>query len=506
MGLDHATLAFTVCLAAVIRLGVVTTLYALNRQYKGLSLWLLASVCAAAGFAIMFSREWFSLSSAYSVVQNTLFAAAIGLEYAGTMILFDREPNWRRAGLPVAAMFIGLTLLVLTSDNWSVRSVFVHAILAYLSLLAATAFFHTSWRARSLMSRFMGTVLAGSGLVYVVMGTISAITLLRGAVETGPIPDYEILASLLVEGFLSVGIALFISQRLTAEASTARKHFELLYQMNPEPTIIMDANENITRVNEAFLAMSGFTADEVIGKNGIETLAVDPEEFQPYAETLWRDGHLDEAEVHYKSRGGTPLTVLTSARVLRVDDATYVIAVARDITKSKLLEAELARQARTDALTHLANRRQFMDLAEREIARSQRTGHPVSVAIMDLDGMKEINDTYGHAAGDEVLITVAEVGERAVRSSDLFARFGGDEFVMLLPETGIDAATEVAQRVCDALIAAQSENAVPSDLCRASFGVATITSPGESLDSMLGRADTALYRAKKLGGGRVEVG
>jgi len=505
MGLDHATLAFTVCLAAAIRLCVITTLYLLNRQYKGLGLWALASACAASGFAIMFSREWFSLSTGYSIVQNTLFAAAIGLEYAGTMVLFERKPRWLRVGVPVAVMFVGITLLVLTSDNWSVRSVFVHAILAYLSLLAAAAFFHTSWRARSLMSRFMGGVLAASGLVYVVMGTISAVTLLRGAVETGPISDYEILASLLVEGLIAIGIALLISQRLTAEASNARKHFELLYQMNPEPTIIMDANENITRVNEAFLAMSGRAAEEVIGKNGIKALAVSPEEFQPYSDALWRDGHVDDAEVHFRGRDGGVRTVLTSARVLRVDDATYVIAVARDITKSKQLEAELERQARTDALTHLANRRQFMDLAQREIARSERSGHPMSVAIMDLDGMKEINDTYGHAAGDEVLIAVAEAGERAVRSSDLFARFGGDEFVMLLPEAGVGAATEVAQRVCDALMAVESANAVPSALYRASCGVATTSAPGESLDSVLGRADAALYRAKARGGGRVEV-
>lgn len=505
MGLDHATLAFTVCLTAVIRFCVVTALHLLHRRYRGLGLWVWASACAAVGFAIMFSREWFSLPVGYSIVQNTLFAAALGLEYAGAMLFFGRTPNWRLAAIPVAAMFASVTVLALTNGSWSLRSVFVHALLAYLSLLAALAFFRTSWRARSTTSRFMGGFLAGLGLVYVVMGVISAITLLRGASETGPLPDYELLANLMVEGFLTIGIALLVSQRLTAEMSAARRHFELLYQMNPEPTLIMDAREHVTSVNNAFAAMSGFTVDEVIGRNGIEVMAMDPQEYQQYSDMLWRDGAVDDAEVHYMTRTGESRTLLTSARLLRVDDATHIIAIARDITESKRLEAELARQARTDALTHLANRRQFMDLAEREIARSQRTGHPVSVAIMDLDGMNEINDTHGHAAGDEVLIAVAEVGERAVRSSDLFARYGGDEFVMLLPETGIDAATEVAQRVCDALIAIKPDNGVPSELYRASCGVATTTAADESLDSVLGRADSALYRAKKLGGSRVEV-
>jgi len=111
------------------------------------------------------------------------------------------------------------------------------------------------------------------------------------------------------------------------------------------------------------------------------------------------------------------------------------------------MELELQRLANTDALTGLHNRRQFYELANQELARSRRTQAPVSLMMIDIDHFKQINDTYGHAMGDVVLQSLARTMKNSLREMDVIARLGGEEFVILLPQTSLGQATELAQRL-----------------------------------------------------------
>jgi diguanylate cyclase (GGDEF)-like protein len=152
--------------------------------------------------------------------------------------------------------------------------------------------------------------------------------------------------------------------------------------------------------------------------------------------------------------------------------------------------AVLQRQARTDELTALPNRRAWDEAVEQEMARSQRTGEPLCVALLDLDLFKAYNDTYGHQAGDAHLRRTAAAWRRELRAVDVLARYGGEEFGVLLPSTDIDAAQEVLDRVRLATPNGQT----------ASAGV-VVYDRRESPDSLLARADAALYRAKHAGRG-----
>jgi len=118
-----------------------------------------------------------------------------------------------------------------------------------------------------------------------------------------------------------------------------------------------------------------------------------------------------------------------------------------DIRERKAMELELQRLANTDALTGLHNRRQFYELANQELARSRRTQAPVSLMMIDIDHFKQINDTYGHAMGDVVLQSLARTMKNSLREMDVIARLGGEEFVILLPQTSLGQATELAQRL-----------------------------------------------------------
>ena len=162
-------------------------------------------------------------------------------------------------------------------------------------------------------------------------------------------------------------------------------------------------------------------------------------------------------------------------------------------------------QAITDELTGLVNRRRFLDALHSEIARGKRLGGPLSVVLADLDGFKEVNDRFGHHAGDEVLVAFADLLRAHGRDMDVAARLGGEEFAVLLPETGLDGARAVADRLCSSLAGLRIPLGVGEKVAvTASFGVAEL-GDSQSVDGLLRAADSALYRAKEHGKNRVEL-
>ena len=162
---------------------------------------------------------------------------------------------------------------------------------------------------------------------------------------------------------------------------------------------------------------------------------------------------------------------------------------------------DLGRSAGTDELTQLANRRTFTAAGTRELARARRSKRPLAVALIDVDDLKWVNDTFGHAAGDEVLRAVAEMLRTQTRGIDLAARYGGDEFALLLPETDTAGALEAAERFHLALAAKAPGDGrtFPKDVT-ASIGVAAGVGP--TLDELVEAADRALYRSKQAGKNR----
>jgi diguanylate cyclase len=200
----------------------------------------------------------------------------------------------------------------------------------------------------------------------------------------------------------------------------------------------------------------------------------------------------------------TPMDVLLACLPLVV---VYPLAIG-NATHS--LANKLARQnkrldelGRTDALTGLANRRQCLSLVESELARHRRNGRPAVLVILDIDHFKSINDRYGHPIGDEVLCKVAKVLLESSRRSDSVARYGGDEFVMMLPETTLRGAEEASRRIRAKLEGVAFERA--ADLhCTVSLGAAEASAQMD-VDAWVRQADDALYRAKLAGRNRFEA-
>jgi diguanylate cyclase (GGDEF)-like protein len=159
--------------------------------------------------------------------------------------------------------------------------------------------------------------------------------------------------------------------------------------------------------------------------------------------------------------------------------------------------------ARTDWLTKIANRRAFLQLANLEISRAARYQRPFTVAYIDLDDFKQVNDRYGHEAGDQVLCLVAETLQKSIRANDIVARLGGDEFVVLLPETGGEAADIVVRKLRDDLGSVVRKGQWPATV---SIGAITFEKPPLSVEEMMKMADGLMYSAKKGGKNLIEKG
>jgi diguanylate cyclase (GGDEF)-like protein/PAS domain S-box-containing protein len=165
---------------------------------------------------------------------------------------------------------------------------------------------------------------------------------------------------------------------------------------------------------------------------------------------------------------------------------------------------ELERRAHTDSLTGLTNRGHFLELAEVEMARAMRYGSPYAVLLLDIDHFKAINDQHGHKAGDAVLQALAEIMRRTLREVDIIGRIGGEEFAVLLPETDVEKAPQVAERLRQAVADAEIVTGIHAPLhITVSIGVALPVDKSGKIDNILRQADTALYAAKNSGRNRV---
>lgn len=185
--------------------------------------------------------------------------------------------------------------------------------------------------------------------------------------------------------------------------------------------------------------------------------------------------------------------------------APGVVGVIADITERKRMMREMCRLARTDCLTGLWNRGYFVELAAQEIVRCRRFGSKLSLLLVDVDYFKRVNDQFGHDIGDKVLIGVAETLRSTLREVDVVARFGGEEFVVMLPDTELKAACKAAERVCQVMreqdFADKGDTPLPVTV---SIGVTAYQHSETTLDILLKQADLAMYSAKHKGRDRVE--
>jgi diguanylate cyclase (GGDEF)-like protein/PAS domain S-box-containing protein len=251
-------------------------------------------------------------------------------------------------------------------------------------------------------------------------------------------------------------------------------------------------------VNQALITMLGYSSrEELLAAHHARDILGDPRQRERLL------GHTGEAmgsipvEIDWKRKDGTPVKVRLSGHEVNYEseDDSYEIIV-EDVTQQRKLEDHLREQAAQDPLTGLANYRRLIEIIDAEIKRSERTRREFCVLFLDLDGLKKINDSFGHLVGSEALCRLADVLCNSGREMDTAARFGGDEFALVLPETGAAAAKLVARRICDSL----AQDGRRPELS-VSIGAAIYPQDGQNIETLLRSADAALYSRKNMAGG-----
>ncbi|HCS23956.1 MAG TPA: sensor domain-containing diguanylate cyclase [Alphaproteobacteria bacterium] len=279
-----------------------------------------------------------------------------------------------------------------------------------------------------------------------------------------------------------------------------------------EAVVIIDRNSEIVFFNEGAERIFGYAANEITGQK-LDTLL--PERFHIQHDMMIHEfGHADVAVKHAEDRhrqiygrrkSGEEFVASASIFDLSRGDQKFYGAVVRDISKNRKTEEELLRLAATDPLTGAFNRREFTAIAAREALRANRYHHPLSILMFDLDHFKRLNDTYGHGAGDKALQRFTMICTNALRNVDVFGRWGGEEFVALLPETDIQGATVIGER----LRRLTADNLLTYNDHKINFtvsiGIAEFKDGETAIDGVLGRADSAVYDAKKAGRDRISV-
>jgi diguanylate cyclase (GGDEF)-like protein/PAS domain S-box-containing protein len=246
-------------------------------------------------------------------------------------------------------------------------------------------------------------------------------------------------------------------------------------------------------VNQALVTMLGYSSREelLLVDLANDVLCDSAKRVRLLGHSFETNG-TDPLEIDWKRMDGSTLRVRLSGREVSNEDEieSYEIIV-EDVTQQRKLEDHLRQQAAKDPLTGLANYRQLVETLDTEIKRSERTSREFALLFLDLDGLKKINDRFGHLIGSQALCRMADVLCICSRNIDTAARFGGDEFALVLPETGATAANFVARRIRESLA---NDGREPK--LSVSIGIAVYPKDGESIDALLGAADVSLYSVK----------
>jgi diguanylate cyclase (GGDEF)-like protein/PAS domain S-box-containing protein len=300
-------------------------------------------------------------------------------------------------------------------------------------------------------------------------------------------------------------------RRAAEELRESERRFREMLDTIELTAVLLDVVGMITYVNPFLLRVTGYAKDEVVGRNFFELLA--PEErrvaaARAFTTSLGRGsiGAHDEYEI--VTRAGERRIILWNSTILRNAEGSILGAasIGSDVTEQRIAEKQLLYNAFHDSLTALPNRALFLDRVEQALNRVRRDErHAFAVLLLDVDHFKNVNDSLGHAAGDELLIEIGQRLSRSVRAADTVARFGGDEFTVLIERVAdVTDATRTAARIQEEIAApfVIGENDIFSS---ASIGIIVAGKEYETADQIVRDADTAMYRAKAQGRSRSEI-
>jgi len=473
-----------------------------RKRYMGLSCWANMLVFSCVGYTLLALRDF--IPDFFSIIIANMFLVI-------AFILFDRGVTLfyglkRRTSFYIGVLLVYFVLvlyLVYMHPDIKLRIFLVSAtfILLYGHALYLIAF-KTAPKQRKISKTLIWTIVAIIFInVYRILVHIVVPTQQQGLFNQNTYDDMFFIVQVPVFLLLILSIVSLVSGSLLQEVQDEENKFNSIFNFAPYGALITRCEDSrVVEANKEALKLLEFDPQEFVGHTLIELdVWLDSELRTNLINDLKSGSVINGREISFQSKSKKIVPVLFSATLLTIGDTEYVVSTIKDISDINRLKSELEEMASHDMLTKLSNRRKFAEVSIMQLAIAARNNTKLAMVIFDIDDFKRINDDYSHEMGDQVLIGISERLLSFSRSADLVARYGGDEFTLLL--TGIsnreeaEAALQRLRLVFEPPICVMGYDFY----IHISIGVATYPENGSGYEELIAKADKALYVAKRKG-------
>jgi len=479
---------------------VLSFLYFQHRgRIKGILYWLISHCLNMIGFAFSASRVVLPEQAAI-ILSNPMFGLGFIILFLGMGEFFGKPIKIKRYLVLFGFYVMVLAYFTFIDNNLDGRQFFLYVYEVILNLSIAYYILKNKTKETGNIATFVSIVMFVIALIFAIsIGFLLADTTAHSYLDDN-FRDIMILSAVVVTTILiTYAEVMLISARLLDNVRVSERKFSLVFDNTQLPVFITRLSDSrIYEVNHSFEQLFGYTNKELIGKTTLDLkMWEDADQRQHLIDLTNKETSVKDIEAVFIAKGGKKLVCQISCNLVTIQGEDYVLNDIYDVTDSVNLREDLKRLATVDHLTGLANRTLFYDRFEQARSQAERHNTQLSIIIMDMDKMKDINDTYGHLVGDKALVHLANQISSVLRKTDTFARFGGDEFCVILNEMKNIEGTKFVLRKIQEVLAVPMKLENGTDIkVSVSMGVALYPKDGTNINDLIKKADKAMYTIK----------
>ncbi len=480
----------------------IMILYFLYFQFKGrvkgIEAWIIFMTLLLLGFLFDISRLWFPEWIAI-LLSNPLQALSFICLYIGFGRFLEKPVNLKVPYLVFGSYLIVLVYFTLFDNSLVYRQFFLYLYSIYINLTISYFLLKQSTKELGKTGLFASLILFIAAIISAFgFGLNLATSNTSSYLGNNPADIFTLGSIIVITILLTYTQIMLVSARLLDNVLVSERKFSLVFDNSQLPVLITRVSDGrIYTANQSFEILFGYSLKELEGRTTLDlNLWDDPDQRQQLINEIKRDMKIKDREALFITKDGRKVVCLISCNVTRIQGDDYIINDIHDVTESVSLREELKRLATYDHLTGLANRSLFYDRFEQANALALRHQHQLSIIMMDMDDLKELNDQYGHLIGDKALVYLANQINSVLRKTDTFARFGGDEFCIILNEmNNIEGTLFVIKRIQEVQQTPMVVDGI-SHMVHVSMGISLFPQDGTTINELIKKADKAMYDVK----------